>query len=165
MGRSQETIVKQLKQGPGSCSRIYITIALSSSTGTKAPSQVEDGNFRLSSIYIGLCLPPKPLHEYVWILSLKLLQFCCLGRHCFGKDPRYSPYLRQVINPSFFPALAWLCLLAWHPPRGKPTFQVTLGLGVISAEVGITHFNNFSRWLLSKGQFGKHSCGILLLEV
>ena len=31
-----------------SCQGIYITISLSSSAGTKAPTQVKDGNFRLS---------------------------------------------------------------------------------------------------------------------
>ena len=44
---SQETIVQWLKQDTGSSSRIYITISLSSSTGTKAPTLVEDGNYRL----------------------------------------------------------------------------------------------------------------------
>ena len=35
------------------------------------------------------------------ILSLKLLQFCCSGRYCFGKDPLCSFYLLQVIKPFF----------------------------------------------------------------
>ena len=68
----------------------------------------------------------KPLHEYAWTLSLKLSQFCGSERHCFGKDPQCSPYLLQVIiNPSFSWSLAWLCLLARCPTRGKPSFQVT----------------------------------------
>ena len=61
-----------------------------------------------------------------WIsLSLKFPQFCCLGRHCFGKVPQCSPYWLQVINPSVSRSLAWLCLLAQHPPRGEPSFPVT----------------------------------------
>ena len=52
--------------------------------------------------------------------SLKLPQFCFLGRHCFGKDP--PCYLLQVINPSFSHSLDWWCLLAQHPSRGKPSF-------------------------------------------
>jgi len=28
----------------------------------------------------------KSLNEYAYILSLKLPQFCCSWRHCFGKD-------------------------------------------------------------------------------
>ena len=63
----------------------------------------------------------KPPHGYVCPLSLKFSQFCCLGRNCFGKDPWCSPYLLQVINPSFFHPLAWLCLYQ----RGKSSFQVT----------------------------------------
>ena len=35
-----------------------------------------------------------------WIY-LKLPQFCSSGRHCFAEDPQCSPYLLQVINPSF----------------------------------------------------------------
>ena len=53
-------------------------------------------------------------------LSLKLPQFCCWERHCFGKDPWGFPYLLQVIHPSFSCCLAWLCYLARHPPRGNP---------------------------------------------
>ena len=59
-------------------------------------------------------------------LSLKLPQFCCLGRYCFGKDPWCFPYLLQVINPSFSWSLTWLFLLAQHPPRGEPSFRVTV---------------------------------------
>ena len=35
-------------------------------------------------------------------------------------------YLLQVINPSFPQSLAWLCLLAQCPPRGEPSFWVTI---------------------------------------
>ena len=34
-----------------------------------------------------------------------------------------------IINPFFSQSLAWLCLLAQHPPRGEPSFQVTKGIG------------------------------------
>ena len=67
----------------------------------------------------------QPLHEYACTLGLKPSHFCCLGRHCFGKDPQRSPYLLQVINPSFC-SLAWLCLFAQHPPRGEASFWVTV---------------------------------------
>ena len=56
-------------------------------------------------------------------LGLKLPQFCCLGRHCFGKDPPCYSYLLQVINPSFSHSLDWWCLVAQHPSRGKPSFR------------------------------------------
>ena len=36
-----------------------------------------------------------------------------------------SPYLLQIINLSFFQSLAWLCLSAWHPSGGEPSFRVT----------------------------------------
>ena len=57
-------------------------------------------------------------------LTLKLPQFCCLGRHCFGRDPWCSPYLEQIINP-FLWSLALLCPLAQHPPRCELSFWVT----------------------------------------
>ena len=47
----------------------------------------------------------KLVHEYACILSLKLPQFCCSGRHSFEKDPLCSPYLLQVISPSFLLSL------------------------------------------------------------
>ena len=48
--------------------------------------------------------PRKP--DYASTLSLKLPQFCCSRRHCFGKYPQYS-YLLQVINSSFSQSLDW----------------------------------------------------------
>ena len=44
----------------------------------------------------------KPLLVYVCILSLKLPQFCCLGRYYFGNDSWCSSYLLQVIYFFFF---------------------------------------------------------------
>ena len=73
----------------------------------------------------GLCLLPKPFHEYAYTLSLKLPQFCCLGRHCFGKRSLCSPYLLQELNPSFSLSLTRLCLSARYPLRGEPSFWVT----------------------------------------
>ena len=35
-------------------------------------------------------------------LGLKLLHYYCSGRHCFGKDPWWSPYLLQVRINAFF---------------------------------------------------------------
>ena len=53
----------------------------------------------------------KPLHECVCPLSVKLPQFCHLGRHCFGKDPQCSPHLPQVIDsPS---SHLWLGCVFW----------------------------------------------------
>ena len=83
----------------------------------------------------------KPFHEYTCTLSLKLPQFCCSWRHCFGKDPRRSPYLLQVINPSFSQSLAWLHLLDQHPPRGKPSFLGNSTLVTID-EPTLTHYNH-----------------------
>ena len=67
-------------------------------------------------IKLRLCKPPKPLHEYACIFTLKLevfkgknFQFCCSERQCFGEDAWCSPYLLQVINPSFW-NLTGLCL-------------------------------------------------------
>lgn len=44
---SQERTVSVIQQGPGSFSRnMYSNVSLSSSIGTKVPTQVEDGKFR-----------------------------------------------------------------------------------------------------------------------
>ena len=65
----------------------------------------------------------KPLHEYACTLCLKLPQFYCLGRHCFGKEPWCSPYLLQVIiNTSVSQSLALLCLWTGQPPRSESSF-------------------------------------------
>ena len=82
-------------------------------------------------------VPPNPLHDYTCTLSLKLPQFCC-----FRKDPRCSPYLLKVINPSFSCCLAWLYLLAQHPPRGEPSFRVTNSLSLIPALFSGTHLTS-----------------------
>ena len=50
--------------------------------------------------------------EYANILSLKLPQFSCLGRHCFKKDSQCFPCLLQIVNPSFSQSFVWMC------PRG-----------------------------------------------
>ena len=44
----------------------------------------------------------QPLHEYAGAICLQFPQFCCSGRHCFGKYPRYSLYLLQIINAFFW---------------------------------------------------------------
>ena len=96
------------------------------STGTQGEMMLAFSDpHDFNQLKLGLCLPPKPLHEYACTLRLKLPQFCYLGRYCFGRDPWESPYLLQVINSSFSRSLAWLCLLARHPPRGELSFWVT----------------------------------------
>ena len=42
------------------------------------------------------------------------------------KRTQCFPNLLQVIHPSISSSLTWLCLLALHPLRGKPSFQVTI---------------------------------------
>lgn len=53
--------------GQGPSHKIYITVSLSSSAGTKAPTQLEDGNFRLKSIrfleHYPVTLPPTNLKK------------------------------------------------------------------------------------------------------
>ena len=48
---------------------------------------------------------------------LRTSQILLLRRHCFVKV-----FLLVVSKKAFFCALAWLYLLTWHPPRGKPHF-------------------------------------------
>ena len=50
---SQETILQPWGKVPVPPQEIYITIYLSSSAGTKVPTRVEDGNFRLRTIFLG----------------------------------------------------------------------------------------------------------------
>ena len=95
-----------------------------------------------SSPFMNMHIPPKPLHEYAYTFSLRFPQFCCLGRHCSGKDPWCSPYLLQEINPSFSCSLIWLRLLARHPPRGEPNFWVTIWPG--PSDLRVQAFNHCS---------------------
>ena len=80
------------------------------------PNQLEPGMMMLltfsdphdfNQLKLGLCPPPKPLHEYACALSLNLPQFCSFWRHCFGEDPQYSSYLLKIINLSFYQSLGW----------------------------------------------------------
>lgn len=71
-----------------------------------------------------LCRPPRSPHKYARPLSLKLRQLCCSRGHHSAERPRCSAYLLRVtVTASFSCALASLCLLARHPPRGQPSFQ------------------------------------------
>ena len=74
----------------------------------------------LSTFALMLCwiLLPEPLHEHTCTQSNTLP-----GKHSFGEDPQCSLYFLQVIHSSFSCSLAWLCLLAWHPQRGGPSFS------------------------------------------
>ena len=78
-----------------------------------------------SQLRLGLCWLLKPPHEYAHTLSLKLPQFCCSGRHSFGEDSPYSPYLLQVINPSF--SHLWLgCVFGLTLLGKEPVFRCQL---------------------------------------
>ena len=130
-----------IKQSPSSSSRdihdnligtseLRVLQELSCRMRDPVPAQVDDGMMMLTfsdardfnQLKVGLCQSSpqfyaelyytQALHEYACALSLKLPQFSCSGRHCFGKDPQCSPYLLQVVNPSFL--LSWLGLLARH---------------------------------------------------
>ena len=56
----------------------------------------------LYAVGVALKKKKKDMHK-------KTLQFYCLRRHCFGKDPQCSPYVLQIIIPSSSQPLAWLC--------------------------------------------------------
>ena len=64
----------------------------------------------------------KALQEYACTLSLKLLQFCCLGTQLLWERSPVFSVLTAIINPSFSQFLAWLCLLTWHPTKRKTQF-------------------------------------------
>jgi len=55
-----KTIVEQWGRVLALLQGIYITISLSSSAGTKAPTQGNDGNFRLSAIFLALHCVTSP---------------------------------------------------------------------------------------------------------
>ena len=101
-------------------------LAFCDSWGRKESDMTERLNWTelilYSSSFINMHIPPNLLHEYAYSFSLKLLQFCCSRRHCFGKYPQCSPLLLHVINPS--PNLCLHCLLARDPTRGKPRICV-----------------------------------------
>ena len=65
--------------------------------------------------------------------------FTVQGDTSLGNILGFSPYLLQVINPSFC-SWAWLCLLAPHPPRGEPSFSG-------STFHSISPSNNLYNWL------------------
>ena len=56
-------------------------------------------------------------------LALNFSNFTVLEGISSGNIP-FSPYLFQVLNPTFSHSLPGLCLLAQHPPRGKLHFGV-----------------------------------------
>ena len=56
-------------------------------------------------------LIPMPLHEYTWNLSLKLLPFCCLERHCFGDDTPVFSFLAASNRSCLFTIL--VLVLSW----------------------------------------------------
>ena len=66
----------------------------------------------------------KLLHKYPCILSLKLPQFCCLRRHCFGKDP-WCFHLLQI-NPFFSWSIDLAVSLGLTPTKRQIQFLVTL---------------------------------------
>ena len=74
-----------------------------------------------NQLTLGLCGPPKPLHEHACTLSLKLPQGCYWGDTVLGTISQGLPYwlLIIIINSSFSCSLAWWCLWAAHPPRGE----------------------------------------------
>lgn len=64
----------------------------------------------------------KPHNECARTLSSKLPQFGILGCTALGKSLGVLLNdCKALINPSFSPSLAWLCLSAQHPPRDKNT--------------------------------------------
>lgn len=87
----------------------------------------------LKPLKLGLCgLSPqcyvnsllKPPYEQHTYPQLKTSQFCCSGRHCFGKDPRVLLTCCEPINPSF--SGICICCICWLNIRQdtKPSFQV-----------------------------------------
>ena len=82
---------------------------------------------------IQLSQPPKLLHKYACTLSLKLPQFCCLERHCFGRELWCSPYLlttknsieicilsyvKQITSPGWMHETGCSGLVHWDDPEG-----------------------------------------------
>ena len=81
--------------------------------------------FLCSSTLMNMHTPLKPLHEYAYTLSLKL-QFCCSGRHCFGKYSRCFLYLLQIIKFFLLQLFDLVVFFAQHPPRGEPSLEITI---------------------------------------
>ena len=103
------TIATSVVKIPSSVFMVKISLQCSTTRSTRTLGRMtltfsDPPDF--SQLKLGLCLPPKCLHEYACTFSLKLPQSCCWRRHCFGKDPWCSPYLLQVIKPSFSQSLA-----------------------------------------------------------
>ena len=75
-----------------------------------------------SSFFMTMLTPPKPLHIYACTFSLRLPQYHS-SEDCFGKDPQGSPYLLQVVGPSFSCSWAWLYLLLDTYQEVNPIFR------------------------------------------
>lgn len=57
----------------------------------------------------------QPLHEYVCALSLKLIQFCCSGRHYFKNYPSVLLTSKTLVASKTPPFLVWLgCVFCLH---------------------------------------------------
>ena len=75
-------------------------------------------NYRLNSVILcpnSMLKSPllKPLHEYADILSLKLPQFRCSGRQCFGKDPTASKFSLLAVNNKSFLLPIFGLVVSW----------------------------------------------------
>ena len=85
----------------------------------------------------------QAFHEYVLgTLVLKRPQFCCSGRHRFGKYPWSSLFLVPS-KPFLFPSSVWPYLLAGHPPRGKPHFGDHLHSSILYQKPSLAFLDSF----------------------
>ena len=89
--RSQETIVQPWGRVLVLPEGRYITISLSSSAGTKAPAQVEDDNFRLSTRFLEPGLP--------WWSSGKESTFQCRGHGSIPGRGIEIPHAAGQLSP------------------------------------------------------------------
>ena len=96
----QETIVQRWGKILVPPRGIYITIPLSSSTGNKIPTHMEDGNFRLSTRYLEyhpVTLPPtnqnKVTHTAALTLNFSYKNFSLKTIREFGVSQHESPIL------------------------------------------------------------------------
>ena len=121
------------------------------------------GNFYMSWVW-----PKNPqsigsvinIHRTLYVLDTKTaLKETETQRHNFRKDPQCFPYLLQVINPSFSHALAHIHQKA-NPVLGQQCDWEWFLLKGWNYAV-----EQLLQVIVIKSQLGKHSCGILLLDM
>ena len=117
-----------IKRGPVSSLRdLHNNMSLSSSAGTRAPTQVEDGNFRLSTRFLGHCPVTSPPTKQKEVTHLEALTPNLAFKNCSPKTTWDYGGFEHAPSPIL---LAWPC----NKPFSAPNFNVAVCLASLCVE-------------------------------